>query len=707
LAGTAIVAGAQTRLSGEITDKANMPVPDVLIYFGAGFLQTVSDVNGKFSFTYPDTLKMRIIRFESLGYRQKEMIVNRGQEFLRVILTDSLFRLQDVVVSRPKYGRFSDYSAQTVQMSNFDIITNPAAMADMLAGMRGIVPGVQTNDNDGRLIVQGGNSDESQIYINDLIVANPYSLSAVDTKARSRFTPDLFDGIVLQSGGYNAEFGQALSGIVNLNTLEREKIEPKTDISLSSVYAGVTHIDQKPSYAYRASLNYSNIGPYSRLTPRSYEWKDYYHQWSGDFFLTRAFGLRTKMTAQANWSKAGMEYTYYNVDALPVDDALQQDYFYAQVNLYHTFDPKWSLSLASNIVAEKSVAAEILSGIRRDDEKKSVWNHSKLNLQYAGGRFTNRSGIEFIYNPFRETFTSDRAFTLRMNNRLASIYNDTKCFLTNNLTANIGLRGEYSLYLHRFNLAPRLYLGYAPRSGNILSLSLGRYFQTPWTEYMKWEDKMDFALADKVTFSYGHVKKSDKYQVDIYYKKYNHLLTWQEGEYGPTAFAVQGTGYAWGADVFWKSNFKSLEYWLTYSFNHTRKRYGHFSQQTVPDYVAPHAFNVTLKYWFSPLKSLLSSGYNITSGTPYYSAQTPYEQMGTTPFRNRLDFSWSYLPVRWIIVHFGCQNIFGYKNIYGYRHSTLHPGVQQAIANPDRRFFFLGIFVTFSRDKEKNQLKAL
>jgi hypothetical protein len=46
-------------------------------------------------------------------------------------------------------------AAQTYQMSAFDILTNPAAMADVIGNTR-VLPGVQTNDNDGRLIVHGG-----------------------------------------------------------------------------------------------------------------------------------------------------------------------------------------------------------------------------------------------------------------------------------------------------------------------------------------------------------------------------------------------------------------------------------------------------------------------------------------------------------------------------------------------------------------------
>jgi hypothetical protein len=489
------------------------------------------------------------------------MSVNKGQTHIRVILLDSLFQLQTLLVSTPKYGRFSDYSAQTIKMSTFDIQTNPAAMADILAGMR-VLPGVQTNDNDGRLIIQGGNSGESQVYINDLLVINPYSLAKTNSSVRSRFSSELFSGVVLQSGGYNAEFGQALSGIVNLNTKEKAEMEARTDISVTSVFADVRHVEQKPTYACLASLSYYNLEPYYRLVPGNLEWHTYYRQIQGDFFLTKELSPRTKITAQANFSRQGMEYAFYNVDSIRFNNDMKQDYGYVQINLYHTFNSKWSLSLASNVVADNFSGTDVQY---KGDKIKNLnlWNHNKFNLQYTNGKITNRSGIELIENPYEETYTFDREYQTRINNEWMSVYNDTKLFLTGKLTANIGLRGEYSNYLKRFNLAPRLYLAYALNGENILSASAGKYFQLPALEYLKRDNSIDFTSVNKVTFSYSYVKQNSKFQLDTYYKKYNKALTLNQGQLQPVA--NEGYGYAWGADVFWKSNFKLLEYWLTYS----------------------------------------------------------------------------------------------------------------------------------------------
>jgi hypothetical protein len=226
-------------------------------------------------------------------------------------------------------------------------------------------------------------------------------------------------------------------------------------------------------------------------------------------------------------------------------------------------------------------------------------------------------------------------------------------------------------------------------------------------DYLKQSDDIGFASVVKGTVSYSHIKRNGKFQIDAYYKRYKGAVTYAQGQYGAEAFANAGSGYGYGVDVFWKNNVGLLEYWLTYSYNHTKKQYDYFSEAIDPPYVAPHALNITLKYWIAPLRSMVGGNYNISSGTPYYSDASPYTQLGTTPFRNRLDLSWSYLPTSWIVIHFGCQNVLGYKNIYGYEYSRTSAGVRRAVTATDTRFLFLGAFFTFSKSKTANELKNL
>jgi hypothetical protein len=144
-----------------------------------------------------------------------------------------------------------------------------------------------------------------------------------------------------------------------------------------------------------------------------------------------------------------------------------------------------------------------------------------------------------------------------------------------------------------------------------------------------------------------------------------------------------------------------------YSYNHAEKQYDGFREKVAPDYMAKHVGNITLKYWLAAPMSVLSVNYGLSSGAPYYGTAYPYERLGTTPFRNNLSVSLSYLPKKWIVIHLACQNVLGYNNIYGYEYSEKHPRLRKEIVNPSRRFFVLGVFLTLSKDKKQNQLKDL
>jgi hypothetical protein len=433
-----------------------------------------------------------------------------------------------------------------------------------------------------------------------------------------------------------------------------------------------------------------------------YDAKEPYQSVNSDIFLAKEFSTDTKLTAQFNSNYGAGLYAYANVDGIELENDTKQSYLYGQVNFYHAFDHKLSLSAAANLIIDRLSGTEVEN---KNDRlvTQNVWNHNKITLQYRSGKMANRTGVEFICNPYEETYSLGADYTRSLQNGLTGVYSDTKLFLTPDLTASAGLRGEYSLYLKKFNLAPRLYLAYRLNTVNILSVAAGDYFQLPTMDYLKTSDNIDFTSVRKLTASYSYVEKESKLQIDAYYKKYNDAVAYLQGQFIDNS----GSGRSWGADVFWKSNLKTLEYWLTYSYNNTRKKYEDFPQAVAPAYVAPHAFNATLKYWLAPLKSLAGLSCGISSGAPYYSDEFPRTALGATPFRSRIDLSWSYLPKPWIVVHFGCQNILGRKNIYGYEYSKITPGVRREITAAYSRFYIVGVFITLSRSKTLNQLKSL
>ena len=104
------------------------------------------------------------------------------------------------------------------------------------------------------MFVRGGAGYEAKQYIDGTLVNNPYYSSVPDIASRGRFSPFLFKGTVFSTGGYSALYGQALSSVVLLESIDLpEKSEMDATISPLVVGAGTQQLakDKKSSWGIR------------------------------------------------------------------------------------------------------------------------------------------------------------------------------------------------------------------------------------------------------------------------------------------------------------------------------------------------------------------------------------------------------------------------------------------------------------------------
>jgi hypothetical protein len=185
-------------ISGKVVDSKNEGIEYATIVSKGSGKRTISEKGGSFSIQYPQDSSFIWVQFACLGYKEKKIKLYKGEKDITIVLQEDVSMLDEVLICPSKYSRFSNYSAQTVKLNSFEIVTNPSTLGDIIAGIK-ITPGVQSNDNDGRLIINGGATDESQIYVDGLIMFNPYTLSQKNVSVRSRLTPDLFSGVSLST----------------------------------------------------------------------------------------------------------------------------------------------------------------------------------------------------------------------------------------------------------------------------------------------------------------------------------------------------------------------------------------------------------------------------------------------------------------------------------------------------------------------------
>src|SRR6185436_1392463 len=107
-------------------------------------------------------------------------------------------------------------------------------------GALNTLPGTQKVGESGRLFVRGGDGNETRTFIDGMLVLDAYGPSAPNTPSRGRFLPFMFKGTSFSTGGYSAEYGQALSSALVLDTKDITEAT-RTDLGFLSVGADVAH----------------------------------------------------------------------------------------------------------------------------------------------------------------------------------------------------------------------------------------------------------------------------------------------------------------------------------------------------------------------------------------------------------------------------------------------------------------------------------
>ena len=205
---------AQLIIQGKVTDEKNTPLPGVIILFEGTYRGASSDENGTFLFRTSEK-GTQTLQASFIGYKTWTTEINLIENTeIQFQLKESVNTLDAVIITAGSFET-ADESRASV-MESLDIYTTPSANGDVMAAIR-TMPGTQAATDDGRLLVRGGDAYETSTYIDGIIAAKPYYSKTPDIATRGRFAPSLFNGVQFNSGGYSAEYGQALSSVLILN----------------------------------------------------------------------------------------------------------------------------------------------------------------------------------------------------------------------------------------------------------------------------------------------------------------------------------------------------------------------------------------------------------------------------------------------------------------------------------------------------------
>jgi len=223
---SALHAQATGKLEGRIRDQAGAPVAGAQVRIEGTAFGAVADARGYYFINNVPASTVDLIG-QFVGYKPVRVT---GLKILAGQTITQDFSLEQTAV---ELGEIEVTAAQNVLVPRDEVTTKQRIdgaftrnlPVDQLGGVLALQPGVVVNNN-GFLTIRGGRTDEAATYIDGVPVNSgnrgTVSLSRVGGSAITVSTVSVaksgFEEASVTTGGSSAEFGNAQSGIVNIQT---------------------------------------------------------------------------------------------------------------------------------------------------------------------------------------------------------------------------------------------------------------------------------------------------------------------------------------------------------------------------------------------------------------------------------------------------------------------------------------------------------
>jgi hypothetical protein len=709
----ALAASAQTTLTGRVTDLKGHGLPSANVMVRGTYDGTSTDSTGAFRFSTSrkDTATLFI---SYIGYEPVSQKITIGTSPVTIRLNESANELNTVVVTAGVFEA-SDSKRMTM-LKPMDIVTTAGAGADITSVMN-LLPGTQRVGDQTGLFVRGGSGEEAKVVIDGMIVQNPFFSQSPNLQSRGRFQPFMFKGTSFSTGGYSAQYGQALSSVLLLNTTDQNQNEG-LGVSINLANAGLNYDHATAKASISATAYYGNLKPLFVLVPQNIDWT-HVPEFGGGSLTYRLQTSRTgllKVYSMFSDSQTGLNF----ID--PSSETGKTAFNQQNRNIFTTStytnswaDGKWQLLSGLSYSHDTDATTYGTQDFGRGTDRLQG---RAVVTRALGGKLGNQLlfGAEGSRVTYRNA-VSGTAYSLI--DTYGAVFFESQVYAGRKLAIQSGVRGEYASAINRFNLAPRVSMAYKTGLYSQVSLAYGQFYQTPDYRYLYRNANLTYERADHLILNYQLIRNKRTFRIETYYKNYAQLVREFTGpgatvgtyDANPYRFPWgqtnnTGYGYAKGFDLFWRdqATIKGLDYWITYSFVDSKRLFQQFSTLATPSFISNHNIALIGKRYFEKISTNMGLTYTISTGRPYYNPTNPVFMADRTPAVTNLSFMASHLThigKNLTILYASVDNILNTRNVYTYLYTpSRNDGTaptRYAVGPASYRSFFVGGIVMLSR----------
>lgn len=715
---------AQISVSGKVNYR-NKGVKDISVTLKDSYDGATTDENGNYSFQTSEK-GSHILVFSHPKFVEVEKTVVLGSESLIVNsdLKEQISEIDAVVISAGSIEA-SDRKRATALLTPIDIYTTAGTNGQVSSALE-TLPGVQKIGETEGLFVRGGTGAETKFFMDGNLVNNFFGNSVPGIKSMDRLNTSLFKGNVFSSGGYSAMYGQALSSVLVLESIDFPE-RNSVDIGISPIFisGGFQNVDAEKTRSFGISGAYTSLVLMTELLTFNNNFTKVPESFGTNFnfriknknggilkyygsFDTNTLGLQSEsLEPDSDFDNTSLKgkNTFHNL-------SFRQKFGKYLVNLGSSY------TFNNNLINLSNTYEDVEFNPNSIDVTGKYFN-AKGTLEMKINKISAlRGGIEL--NRTREnTAVTLSPVPYRLNNDITSVFAETDLGLSNDFSAKIGLRSEYSSALDEWNIAPRLALAYRLSKNWTSSLAYGIFYQNPENQFVG-NHELNYQKSEHYILQVQRSEEGRSFRLEAFYKNYDRLIKNRSEEYRAVAFNNNGDGFAKGIELFWrdKKSIKNIDYWLSYSFLDSKRNFQNYDQSLFPNFAAKHTLSVVAKKFVTDWKTGFNLSYSYASGRPYYNFLTDSDgnyylnARGKVKDFNALNFSLNYLPnlgkkdaKAFTVLVLSVNNILGQKNTYGYNFSNDGLRSKPILPSADT-FIFIGAFISFGIDRTQDAINS-
>lgn len=224
-------------IKGEVKSVNNKPLEVVNVIDISTGKGVITDSNGRFSISILKREKAVKLSFSLMGFEQQNITVkldgSGNYPYLKVVLKESNTIINQVEV----VSNSGNSSAKLVKINGLSL--TPVSVGGIETIIKTFPGVVSNNEMSSQYSVRGGNFDENLVYINGVEVYKPFLIKSGQQEGLSAVNPDLVGSVKFSAGGFNSNYGDKLSSVLDIQYRRPTEFEASANASL---LGGTAHV---------------------------------------------------------------------------------------------------------------------------------------------------------------------------------------------------------------------------------------------------------------------------------------------------------------------------------------------------------------------------------------------------------------------------------------------------------------------------------